>query len=126
MTSPSIPDDVRRFVLLAIPSVPYLEALLLMRSAPGFAWDVRGIADRLYIGERTVTALLAELTATKIVERRDKYFYYRPGDRQLAELLDRLASAYSRNLVEITHLIHSKTDASSRRFADAFLFRPNT
>jgi hypothetical protein len=30
----SISEEMQRFILLAIPSVPYLEALLLLRSAP--------------------------------------------------------------------------------------------
>ena len=36
MVKSSIPEDLRRFVLTSIPSVPFLEALLLMR--PGDVW----------------------------------------------------------------------------------------
>ena len=43
----SIPEDVRRFVLTSIPSVPFLEALLLMRANPAQGWSRDTLARRL-------------------------------------------------------------------------------
>ena len=42
MDKPSIPEDLRRFVLTSIPSVPFLEALLLMRAGVRYRIGVRG------------------------------------------------------------------------------------
>ena len=123
MTSQPIPDDVRRFVLFAIPTVPYLEALLLMRSAPGQTWDAAGIARRLYLSEGKAAGLLAELSDAAIAQRNPDGYRYCPQDEQMAELLDSLAAAYSRNLVEISRMIHSKTNDKPHQFANAFLFR---
>ena len=39
MDNAAIPEDIRRFVLTSIPSVPFLEALLLMRAAPEQPWS---------------------------------------------------------------------------------------
>jgi hypothetical protein len=47
MGKPSIPEDLRRFVLTSIPSVPFLEALLLMRADPDHAWRRDTLAQRL-------------------------------------------------------------------------------
>jgi hypothetical protein len=47
-----MPEDVRRFILSSVGSVPYLEALLLLRSAPEVSWGARQVAQRLYIGEK--------------------------------------------------------------------------
>lgn len=123
MTLGVIPDDLRRFILLAIPSVPYLEALLLMHGAPRQAWDDARVARRLYLGERSAADLLAALHAAGIAASRDDGFVYCPQDAQMAELLDRLAAAYSQHLVEITLLIHSKNEGKPQQFANAFLFR---
>lgn len=123
MTSQAIPDDVRRFVLFAIPSVPYLEALLLMRSTPGQTWDAPGIAQRLYLSESKAAGLLAELGDAAFAQRNPNGYRYCPQDAQMAGLLDSLAAAYARNLVEISRMIHSKTNDKPHQFANAFILR---
>lgn len=123
MSVDAIPDDVRRLIHFAIPSVPYLEALLLMRSTPGHCWDAGAIAQRLYLGERTAADLLAALSAAGIAARRPEGYAYQPHDDELAALLDKLAHAYSRHLIAISQLIHSRTEAMPQQFANAFLLR---
>lgn len=49
MAREPIPEDVRRFILTSIISVPYLEALLLLRNAPNQWWESATVAQRLYI-----------------------------------------------------------------------------
>lgn len=122
-TANPIPDDVRRFVLCAIPSVPYLEALLLMRSTPQAAWDATRIAGRLYLNEKTAGELLAALRDAGIAAPGAGGFRYRPQGTHLAGMIDSLAAAYSRHLVEITLLIHTRSEGKPQHFANAFLFR---
>lgn len=122
MTSLPIPDDVRRYVLFAIPSVPYLEALLLMRSTPQQTWDAVRLAPRLYLHETTASGLLASLTEAGIAAPAAGGFRFHPQDDHMAQLLDRLATAYSRHLVEITLLIHTRSEGKPQHFANAFLF----
>jgi len=123
MTSTPIADDVRRFVLLAIPSVSYLEALLLMRSTAEQTWNAAQLARRLYLGEKTAAGLLAALNEAGIAAAHPDGFQYRPHDAQLAVLLDSLAAAYARHLVEISLLIHTKNEGKPQHFANAFLWR---
>ena len=52
MTSVAIPDDLRRFILISIVSVPHLEALLLLRATPHQEWDGQAVSRRLYIPEQ--------------------------------------------------------------------------
>jgi len=47
------PEELRRFVLTSIPSVPFLEALLLLRANPTQQWHADTLAQRLYVRERT-------------------------------------------------------------------------
>jgi hypothetical protein len=124
MSGVPIPDDVRRFIVLAIPSVPYLEALLLMRSCPERPWNANQIAQRLYSSDKVGAALLAELAAAGIAGAEPGGLYrYRPQSEQLTEIIDRLAAIYAANLVGVSNLIHSKLNKKAQQFVDAFVFR---
>jgi hypothetical protein len=124
MTTPELPADVRRFLLTSVPSVPYLEALLLLRSNPDQPWDAAQLARRLYVPERTgaeLVALLRDSTIAQPVEDTGAV-RYAPAP-ELAALLDRVAHAYSTDLVTVSGLIHSRIDRRAQQFADAFRFR---
>ena len=94
MTASHIPDDVRRFLLGAIPSVPHLEALLLVRAEPDEPWTAARLARRLYVDENGAARLLRDLDAI-----------------------------YARHVVEVAELIQSSSDRKAQRFADAFRLR---
>jgi hypothetical protein len=128
MGKPSIPEDLRRFVLTSIPSVPFLEALLLMRADPDHAWRRDTLAQRLYVREKTAEGLLADLCRARIaVPSRDAgAFRYAPADAGMRERIDRLADVYATHLVEVTHLIHSSLDRKAQQFADAFKWRKDS
>lgn len=132
MRRAELPDDVRRFILTSVPSVPYLEAILLLRTEPDAAWEVRRVAGRLYVSEKQAAELLAALTEAGIAGRADQeaegqgeaaLFSFSPATVELREVLDALAQAYSSNLVGVTDLIHSRIDKRAQQFADAFRWR---
>ncbi|MFS2002858.1 hypothetical protein ACEN9F_04435 [Duganella sp. CT11-25] len=127
MTLLPVPDDLRRFILTSIASVPHLEAMLLLRGAPTQQWDIAAVAHRLYVTERAARKLLEELCAIGVLSstKVDKTvtFRYWPRHPELAAVIDLLAAAYAANLVGITGLIHSKLDRQAQQFADAFTWR---
>jgi hypothetical protein len=61
MAGADIPDDLRRFILTSVPSVPYLEAILLLQREHGIAWTAPLLARRLYLPEPRAADLLARL-----------------------------------------------------------------
>jgi hypothetical protein len=124
MSPPELPADVRRFILTSVPSVPYLEAILLLRAEPHVDWDLSQLARRLYVPERTAAELLALLRESGIARGPggDAPVRYAPP-AELGELLDRTAQVYAANLVGVTDLIHSRIDRRAQQFADAFRFR---
>jgi hypothetical protein len=63
MNREPIPKDIRRFILTSITSVPYLEAILLLRNEPQSPWDSQRLTQRLYISEKAGGELLSELHA---------------------------------------------------------------
>jgi hypothetical protein len=125
-----LPDDLRRFILTSVPSVPYLEAILLLRADAGVVWDVRRVAARLYVPERQAAELLTALAGAGIAASEEQgetaVFRYAPSTEELRERLDALAQAYSANLVGVTDLIHNRTDKRAQQFADAFRLRKDS
>ena len=108
MTQTTVPEEVRRFVLADIPSVPLLEALLL-RSEPARSWDSFNVASRLYIGENQAQELLLGMQQSGLARRsEDGGFAFSPRTRELAGVIDALAATYAHNLVAITDLVHSR------------------
>jgi Mn-dependent DtxR family transcriptional regulator len=129
MESDNIPQEVMRFILVSIPSIPYLEAMLMLRKETQQPWDCTRLARRLYVGEKPAADLLSELHAAGVlgVVGEDKPLYrYQPQTPELAQMIDRVAAVYARNLVEVTHLIHSKTSKNAQLFADAFIWRKDS
>ena len=130
MAQQAIPEDIRRFVLTSIPSVPHLEALLLMRGSPG-PWGTAVLAERLYLGEKQATGLLLDLCSSGMAvaagaEDGPVSYSYQPASDLLRATIDSLADFYARHLVEVTHLIHSKHDRKAQQFADAFKWRKDS
>jgi hypothetical protein len=120
----NIADDVRRFVLTSVPSVPFVEGMLLLRADPAARWTAHVLAQRLYIGEKLGAQLLLELKEGGIARQlEDQSYHYAPSSPELENVLGQLAEAYSRSLVEITNLIHSRTSRKAQRLVDAFEWR---
>jgi Mn-dependent DtxR family transcriptional regulator len=124
MKPTALPADVRRFLLGAVASVPHLEALLLLRGEPGRDWARAEVAQRLFVAEERVTAILADLQQQSLVaEPSPGSFRYAPSDEAKRATVDRLAEVYSRHLVEVTGLLHAKLERQALEFSDAFRLR---
>ena len=123
-----IPDDVRRFILTSIPSVPFVEATLIFMARPGVAIETREIARRLYIGEAAAADIVAQLRGARIVEPVEAPPSHRfaPESPELAHMLNELAAFYAKDLIGVTDLIHSTTSRKAQKFADAFKLRKDT
>lgn len=126
MDRENIPDEVSRFILLAVPSVPYLEAMLLLRREQEQPWSHKQLAARIYVNEKLAQSILSGLNDQGIVALTDQelqLYEFRPATEELAETITRLADVYSRNLIGVTNLIHSRTSKKAMQFADAFIWR---
>lgn len=146
----SLPEDVQRFILLGIPSVPYLEALLLLHGDPARAWSCQEVARRLYLTDKAAQLVLAELAAAGVTqnvpdsgdgaapaiatragdgedasgEDANISVRYAPQTIELQEMIDRLAVIYPRHIVAVSELIHSRgRQHRAQQFADAFVLR---
>jgi hypothetical protein len=121
-----IPADVRQFILKSIDSIADLEALLLISGNPREAWDASAVAHRLYVAEKDASALLDRLRAEGLImmhEGEPPKYQYQPNSVELGEVVQRTAAIYSKQLVPVTNLIHSKQRTRVQEFADAFKLR---
>lgn len=129
MNREPIPDDIKRFILVSIPSIPYLEAMLLFRGDEKRMWDSKQVAQRLYLSEKVAKELLSELLEAGILHttgEEGEIYGYRPVSDELRIMIDRLADVYAKNLVDVTHLVHSTTGKKAQHFADAFKWRKDS
>lgn len=125
MKSSKLSDELRRFIH-SIDSIPHLEAMLLLRSAHTQVWDKDILAQHLYLNVELANTVLNDLCAAGICEsitNSQNKFTYAPAN-EINALITQLADYYSHNLIEVTHMIHAKTNAGQRvqQFADAFKF----
>jgi len=124
----AIADDVRRFILTSIPSVPFMEAILLFKALPGQAVETRSVAERLYTSEKQAAVLVEQLAAARIiapVEDQPNTHRFAPS-AELGAMLDKVTHAYVHNLIGVTRLIHSRTERMAHQFADAFKIRKDS
>jgi DNA-binding IclR family transcriptional regulator len=129
MSREPIPDDVKRFILTSIPSIPHLETLLLLRNNEHLLWSSADVARRIYISEKAAHALLQELLAAGFVSdsgSEGQQYRYAPASEQLREMISRIGQCYSKNLVDVTELVHSKINKRAKQFADAFIWRKDS
>jgi Mn-dependent DtxR family transcriptional regulator len=113
-----IPEHVLRFLVDRIESVPHLEALLLLWQNQDRGWTRDEIATRVYVSGDAAEQLLQDLARHGLVKT-DPYRYatdWEEGRR----LMPDVASTYSRQLVRVAQLIHSKASLGVREFARAF------
>jgi len=126
MANDLIPDDVKWFIIEKIDSVAELEGLLLLRRKREVEWTAETLSQELYTNReqagKVLTALhlldFLAITGNKILK-----YQYQPVSSELATLADRIDEVYSKYLIPVTNLIHSKPQNKVQKFADAFRFR---
>lgn len=125
MAREPIPEDIQRFILMTVTSVPYLEAMLLLHNEPMRKWTRAEVASRLYVNETKSNFLLTELCEAGVAVHTpdDDLYSYHPSSEEHHQMIRRLAKTYAENLVEVAQLIHSATGKKARQFADAFKWR---
>ena len=123
MPRPVIDKDVKRLVFTCIPTVPHMEALILLRELPNQMWSADDIAARLYIKAEAAMALLRDLSAAgflAVAEEDPPLFRYLPISEKHRLAIDRLALVHATDLAGITNLIHDSMRRAVFRIRAAF------
>jgi hypothetical protein len=119
-------EQIDRFIVDKIDTVPQLEALLLMWRNRPRQWSSDQIARDLYISPELAVAELHHLDQRELITivpgTSEAYtLNLEPEDRP--QMLAAIEEMYRRELVRMSNLIHAKAPRSMRDFASAFRFK---
>ena len=119
-------EEVYRFILNQIDSVPQMEALLLVWESRPKKWPESEIAERLYVGADAVRNIMQELVRRRLLavdtQQSARQYFYESKSEDLDGLIEAVAATYRHELVRVSTFIHTKTSSAVRDFAKAFKF----
>lgn len=117
-------EQVLRFVVNEIETVPHLEALLLLWNNRPARWSLEKLRERLFVNADALHGIVHDLARRGLirVENDNEQYWYEPGAVDKDALLRAVDETYRRDLVRISNLIHSKASTPVREFARAFKF----
>jgi transcription initiation factor IIE alpha subunit len=118
-------EEVYRFILNQIDSVPQMEALLLVWESRPKKWAESEIAERLYVGTDAVRNIMQELVRRRLLAadaQSVRQYFYESKSEDLDGLIGAVAATYRHDLVRVSTFIHTKTSSAVRDFAKAFKF----
>lgn len=118
-------EEVYRFIVNQIDSVPHLEALLLLwRSAPR-QWPEGELAERIFVNAGAIKNIVRDLSKRGLIHSAGgsaRVVWYDADSEIRNKLIERVDTRYRTDLVRISNLIHAKTPAALRDFSQAFKF----
>jgi hypothetical protein len=118
--------DVYDYILEKIESVPHLEAIILLWNSRPVGWSSDELASRLYVPSERTVEILQDLIRQQLVQQTagsPPRFSYLPRNDEQNEWMIRVDTAYRREIVRISTMLHSKASPSVREFARAFRFK---
>jgi hypothetical protein len=119
-------EQIDRFLVDEIDSVPQLEALLLMWNRRPKRWYCSEIAKALYISQELAQDVIRHLVQHRLLNRMEAgadCYELRIDSQEERWLLEGLDFVYRHELVRVSTLIHAKASRAVRDFASAFRFK---
>ncbi len=126
MPNPGPETDVYEYILEKLDSVPHLEAVILLWNSRPVGWTVEELASRIYVPTEKVAEILQDLLRQQLIQQSaasPPRFSYLPRNDEQNEWMFRVDTAYRREIVRISTMLHSKASPSVREFARAFRFK---
>lgn len=118
--------DVYEYILEKLDSVPHLEAVILLWNSRPVGWTAEELASRLYVPTERTSEIVQDLIRQQFVQQSPgppPRFSYLPRSEEQNEWMFRVDTAYRREIVRISTMLHTKASASVREFARAFRFK---
>ncbi|HEY1578415.1 MAG TPA: hypothetical protein VGF82_15215 [Terracidiphilus sp.] len=126
MPDPDSQLDVYDYIFEKIDSVPHLEAVILLWNSRPVGWSAEELASRLYVPIERAVEIFQDLMRQQLVQQAlgsPPRFSYLPRSDEQNEWMFRVDTAYRREIVRISTMLHSKASPSVREFARAFRFK---
>jgi hypothetical protein len=126
MSHPEISDEeVFRFILHQMETVPHLEALLLLWRKRPKGFTGTELSAQLFVDAGAVNGIVKDLQRRELIAAAPGVsgeYRYEAKSPYTDALMQALSDMYSRELIKISKLIHSKTPSAAHDFARAFKF----
>jgi hypothetical protein len=126
MSHPEISDEeVFRFILHQIETVPHLEALLLLWRKRPQQFAESDLAAQLFVDNGIVREIVEDLQRRELIAAAPgstREYRYQSKSAYTDALMQALSQMYGRELIGISKLIHSKAPSAASDFARAFKF----
>ena len=123
---PSRREQIDRFLMQEIDSIPQLEALLLLWRERPRTCSREELAGALYIAPEVADQVVRHLLQHRLIANAGvapgRYAILLETPEKESLVAD-LAELYRRELVRVTNLIHGKASRAVRDFASAFRFK---
>jgi hypothetical protein len=119
-------EQIDRFIVQEIDSVPQLEALLLIWTRRPRIWTSADLGRELYVSADVAHDILRYLAQRRLIvetEERTGCYALQPRSADLESMLAAVETVYRRDLVRVSNLIHEKSSRALRDFASAFRFK---
>lgn len=119
-------EQIDRFLVDEIDTVPQLEALLLIWNRRPKTWYCSEISKSLYISQDLAQEVIRHLEQHHLVmkvEGSAGAYVLRTDSEEREQMLAAVDATYRRELVRISNLIHEKASRAVRDFASAFRFK---
>lgn len=119
-------EQIDRFLVAEIDSVPQLEALLLLWNRRPKKWYLSEIARFLYISQDLAEEVIRHLLQHRLVakvENSPDCYELRIDSAEAEQMLAAVDAMYRRELVRVSTMIHAKASRAVRDFASAFRFK---
>ncbi|MBS1804610.1 MAG: hypothetical protein JST28_14685 [Acidobacteria bacterium] len=126
MPEPGSQVDVYEYIFENIDSVPHLEAVVLLWNSRPVGWTAEELASRIYVPAERASEIIQDLVRQQLAQQTSNSparFSYLPRDEEQNEWMYRVDTAYRREIVRISSMLHSKASPSVREFARAFRFK---
>lgn len=123
---PASREQIDRFLVDEIDTVPQLEALLLIWKHRPKKWYHSELAKALYISHELAQDVIRHLVQHRLltqIEGGADCYELRLESEDQEQLLEGLDAVYRRELIRVSTLIHAKASRAVRDFAGAFRFK---
>lgn len=120
-------EAIENFIRQEIDTIPHLEALLLAWKNPQRQWTVEEMSAELYVDAGRARNVLQDLVRRNLlaVTTEPERYSYRSIFSERDELIAAVESAYRKQLIQISRMVHAKAAPSVRQFAEAFRINKN-
>jgi hypothetical protein len=117
---PTLDDDIAGFIRGSLSSVWALELLLLLKRTAPQRWTVTNLVREMRASELLVSEAVAGLLRSGLVGCDEEGCAYLPAGRAVAEMGDRIETAYKATPVAVVNAILAAPKSTLETFADAF------